>query len=131
MLVNISLSLLLMNYIGAYGIPFAYSCASLTGAVILIVVLNKKVGGFLDSTLSIVLKSLVASLIMSAVVIGISKIFGIYLEDSLISRIIKLFVPTGCGIAVYGLLLYVFKVEQIKDFVSSFVSKFRANKKEG
>ena len=131
MLVNISLSLLLMNYIGAYGIPFAYSCASLTGAVILIVVLNKKVGGFLDSTLSIVLKSLVASLIMSAVVIGISKIFGIYLEDSLISRIIKLCVPTGCGIAVYGLLFDVCKVEQIKDFVSSFVSKFRANKKEG
>lgn len=131
MLVNISLSLILVNYIGAYGIPLAYSAASLTGTVILICVLNKKVGGFLDCTLSVVLKSLFASLVMSAAVLGLSKLFGIYMGEGIIDRVVKLFVPTGVGMAVYALLLYVLKVEQMKDITSSFINKIRSKKKEG
>lgn len=131
MLVNVSLSLILVRFMGAYGIPLAYSTASLTGSVILICVLYKKVGGFLNSTLSVLIKSVIASLVMSAVVIGSSYLLGMWLGDSVIYRIIKLFVPTGIGMAVYAGMLYVLRVEQIKEVVNSILVKLHLKKREG
>ena len=99
--------------------------------LILICVLNKKVGGFLNSTLSVLIKSVVASLVMSAVVIGASYLLGMWLGDSVIYRIIKLFVPTGIGMAVYAGMLYVLRVEQIKEVVNSILVKLHLKKREG
>jgi putative peptidoglycan lipid II flippase len=130
MLINISLSLLLMKYFGAYGIPFAYSVASLSGSVILLIVLGKKVGGFLDSTLSVVIKSFLSSLVMSLMVLSLSRVLSMYLDESVIDRIIKLFVPTFAGVITYGVLLYILKVEQVKGIVSVLITKFSRKKKE-
>ena len=77
----------------AFGIPLAYSVASLTGSVILLVLLKRKVGNYLQSTLSVFFKSLASALIMSAGVIGVSKLLAGVLSDGLATRLIKLFVP--------------------------------------
>jgi putative peptidoglycan lipid II flippase len=130
MVINISFSLVLMKYLGAYGIPLAYSIASLSGSVILLVVLGKKVGGFLDSTFSVVIKSLLSAIIMSAVVVGLSEMLSGWLDESVLDRIIKLFVPTFAGALVYGVMLYIFKVEQIRSIVSGLVLKIPYRKKE-
>jgi putative peptidoglycan lipid II flippase len=130
MVINISFSLVLMKYLGAYGIPLAYSIASLSGSVILLVVLGKKVGGFLDSTVSVVIKSLLSAILMSAVVVGLSEMLSGWLDESVLDRIIKLFVPTFAGALVYGVMLYIFKVEQIRSIVSGLVLKIPYRKKE-
>ncbi len=124
MTINIVLSLVFMRFIGPYGIPLAYSIASLTGAVILVVMLCKKVGGFLNNTLSTALKSLVSSIVMSICVLLLSSHLTAVLDDTILSRVIKLFVPVFVGVVIYGVLLVVLKVPQITDIICKIKTKF-------
>ena len=130
MVINIVLSLILVRSMKAFGIPLAYSVASLTGSVILLVLLKRKVGNYLQSTLSVFFKSLASALVMSAGVIAVSKLLAGVLSDGLATRLIKLFVPAGVGVVIYAVMLLILRVDPIRSVASRLLSKIFGSKKE-
>ncbi len=130
MVINIALSLILVRSMKAFGIPLAYSVASLSGSVILLVLLKRKVGNYLQSTLSVFLKSLFAAVVMSAAVLGLSRLISGVFDDSLSSRLIRLFAPVCVGVLVYAVMLLILRVEPVKSVASKLFSRFCRSKKE-
>ncbi len=130
MVINIVLSLILVRSMKAFGIPLAYSVASLSGSVILLVLLRRRVGNYLQSTLSVFLKCLSAAVIMSGAVLGISRLISGAFDDSLSSRLIRLFVPVCVGILVYAVVLLILRVEPVKSITSKLFSRLCRSKKE-
>ncbi len=112
MAVNIGLSLILIRVIGAYGIPFAYSVASLTGSIVLMVRLKGKIGSYLSGFFVKFLKGAI-----SAAVMGIAAYFTVTWLNSLlpyagiIERILKLIIPAGAGVIVYAVMLVILRVD--------------------
>ena len=70
-------------------------------------------------------KAVIASLIMSAAVILINRALSDMLDDGVLERIIKLFLPSGIGVIIYACLLYMFRVNEIRSIVGSIIIKFR------
>ncbi len=121
MIANISISLILIQFLGAYGIPLAYSCASLIGMCVLLFVVRKKVGTFAKGLGTLIVKSVVASLIMFLVV----ELLNGWLPDAgtVISRIISLFVPVGAGALVYVIMAVVLKITPVTELLFKFLKR--------
>lgn len=121
MLVNISASLILMKIVGAYGIPLAYSFASLVGMCILLFTIKKKVGPYAKGLASTILKSVIASLIMLFVV----ELLNRYLPGSadITSRVIKLIIPVVVGVGVYVVMAFVLKITPVTQVISKFLKR--------
>ncbi len=111
MAVNIVLSLILMPFMKANAIPFAYSVASITGLVILVCALRRKIGAFGTGLLRTVVKCVIAGGIMYGAVelvrFGLSKVGS---SDTLVWRLVELGVPAFCGVVVYGVAICVLRV---------------------
>lgn len=115
MTVNIVLSLILMRYMGAYGIPLAYSIASLSGCVILLYWLKRRIGKFGEGLMETLIKSLISSAIMLAAVLTVNNtLSGMLLQDTLAARLIKLALPCIAGVLVYGAAGTVIGIPEIK-----------------
>ncbi len=113
MAINIILSLVLIKFIGPYGIPLAYSVASLTGMVILMIMLRRNIGNFIENFWINLIKSVSASAIMLAAVLLINK-FAAFSGDSILVRLINLAMPCVAGVIVYGIMLIIFKAPILK-----------------
>ncbi len=112
MAVNIVLSLILIKFIGAYGIPLAYSIASLTGCVVLLAGLKRKIGSYLGGFFEKFLKGLVASVVMGvAVYFMLILMNNIFTIDGIFKRLITLIVPVFTGVLVYALMLLILRVD--------------------
>lgn len=105
MAINIGLSLLLIRHIGAYGIPLAYSIASLSGTAVLFFCLRRKIGPYGKGLGTVLIKSLFSAGIMFVAVVGINHFLGGALPgDSLTLRLVRLGVPCIAGVLIYGIL---------------------------
>ncbi len=105
MAINICLSLILIRYIGAFGVPLAYSIASLTGAVILLFFLRRKIGVFgkgLGKTF--ILSLLSSALMLLAVRLTNQYMLTLLSGDLIVQRIIRLIVPVFVGVVCYAAL---------------------------
>ncbi|MCX7749012.1 MAG: murein biosynthesis integral membrane protein MurJ [Clostridia bacterium] len=127
MLINISASIGLVWLIGfgRYGIPAAASISSLAGAIILLVLIVRKIGDFgVKNLLISTLKVSAASGIMFLCVILINPLitshtFGIEVLD----RTVRLLIPASLGGLVYFGCTTLFKVEEAQDIVKMIKSK--------
>jgi putative peptidoglycan lipid II flippase len=125
MIINISLSLILARFIGVFGIPLAYSISSLSGALILVFLVRRKIGDLGLRSLGInVVKVIGASVIMFILVAGSGMLlenisFGLFLVD----RSIKLFIPVSLGAGSYFLMTYFMKVEESKEMLNKVMLK--------
>ena len=122
--VNVILSLILINVgdIGAYGIPLAYSVSSLVGSVVLLVFLKSKLGSYLKGFFGKFLKGLFASVVMGVLVLVASGFLEkFFAGGSIIDRLISLMVPAFLGVIVYGIMLVILKV----DIVTQVIDKFK------
>jgi len=125
MLINISLSLIFSRFIGVFGIPLAYSISSLSGSLILVFLIRKKIGNLGLRSFGInSIKVFGASAVMFLLVVGISMFldnfsFGMFLID----RCIKLFIPVVLGASSYFLVTYFMKVEEANDMLGKVLSK--------
>ncbi|MDP4181396.1 MAG: murein biosynthesis integral membrane protein MurJ [Bacillota bacterium] len=130
MAINITVSLILSRFIGVYGIPLAYSVSSLSGSIILMFLIRKKIGTLgLKNLMLNVTKIVCSSLLMFAVVISSNMLikrfnFGFFLLD----RTIKLIIPVTIGCAIYFLLTYLFRVEEANDTLDKIRTKFFTKK---
>ena len=132
MAVNISLSLILIKVLeafgilGAYGIPLAYSIASLTGLFILLIMLKKKIGSYAPGLLTTIVKCLISAFVMYACV----YFTGILAEnilsgDGIMQRLIKLIVPTGIGVIAYAIMLVITRVSYATDFLKKLTARLQ------
>lgn len=121
MVANISISLILIQFLGAYGIPLAYSCASLIGMCVLLFVVRKKIGTFAKGLGVLIVKSIIASLIMFLVV----ELLNALLPDAgtVVSRIISLLVPVGAGALVYVIMAVVLKITPVTELLFKFLKR--------
>ena len=126
MIVNIAVSLILINIIGPYGIPVGNSVSMLSGATILFVLLRRKIGGFGGSKLATsILKIAAASLIMAAVTVPVMLVLNRYsFGTDLTDRLVKLFVPAGSGVLVYFAATYMLGLNEPVEVLSKVKVKF-------
>lgn len=124
MAVNITLSLTLTRFIGAYGIPFAYSAASLVGVGVLLVLLRGKIGAYAEGLGRTLIKCMLAALIMAAVVVFVNYGMTAALPSQSVSaRLIKLAVPVFAGIVTYGAAVILLRVEAVKPLLDAVKNK--------
>ena len=124
--VNIILTLVLMHYMKAYGIPLAYSLASLVGIFNLMLILRIKIGSYAPGMIKEILKSVVCSLVMVGAVWLASKGLSMVISvDTLVTKIVELILPVISGIIVYAILGYVVGIEAIKLYGSKILGRFK------
>ncbi len=122
--VNIALSLVLMRIFGPYGLPLAYSIASLAGAGVLLARLRRRIGPFLAGTFAVLWKGLVASGVMFGVVLFLNALLARHLPgDGLALRCLKLALPVTAGVLVYGGMLLVLRVPMALRFMEKLRRK--------
>lgn len=121
MAANITLSLLLMPHLGAYGIPLAYSVASITGMCVLLWAIKKKVGTFAKGFGTLLVKCTIAAAIMLVAVEALNAL--IPAADAIAMRAIRLFVPVGCGLLVYYVMAVILKITPVTEFVRKILRR--------
>ncbi|MBR5535020.1 MAG: murein biosynthesis integral membrane protein MurJ [Clostridia bacterium] len=119
--VNISLSLVLMHYIGAYGIPVAYSVASLCGMGVLLYAIKKKTGSYAKNLGKTALKCIMASFVMLLCVEGLNMLIPD--APNVIMRAIRLFVPVGAGLLVYYIMAIILKIKPVTEFTGKILKR--------
>lgn len=118
--VNIVSSLVLIRFIGALGIPLAYSLSAVTGMVVLLTMLRRKIGSFgIKGLLISSSKVLASSIIMYGIVLLLLAILSHHsLGIDIVDKSIKLFVPAIAGAIVYFISTVLFKVEEAGDVLA-------------
>jgi len=127
MVINIMVSIIMIQFIGPLGIPLAYSVSALAGGIVLMYFMRKKIGPFGIGKFAVTaLKSAIASGIMMAVVFAVNWCFSRMSFGSLfIDRGIKLFIPAGIGVVIYFAATYLLKVEEAVDALKKVKGKLR------
>ena len=129
MIVNIVLSQILMRIIGAYGIPLSYSVSSVIGAAVLLIMLRRKIGKLQSGMIIYFVKCFAAALLMFFAVTFLNSFLDAKLStDSFLIRLIKLFVPVGIGVAVYGGMGIVLKIDYIMNILKSVIGRLKCEK---
>ncbi len=117
MISNVTLSLLFMPHLGAYGIPLAFSISSIFGLLNLLYQLRKKIGSFAKGMGTEIIKAVFSSLCMMIIVFFVNKALGQAFEaDGFIIRLVKLIAPAISGVCVYIIFGLVFKIEIIETY---------------
>jgi len=121
MVVNITLSFILVRFMGLKGIALAYSIAMLTGGAVLIYLIRREIGKFQLSDIFVVaLKSAAACVIMGIAVNGAGRLlqhFDIFSGKT--GRLIEMLVQVFIGVLVYGFCLLLFRVKEFTNTMKS------------
>lgn len=113
---NVILNLVLVKFMGHAGLAFATSIATTVATLLMFYGLKKKIGSLGTKIyITTFIKSGLASAVMGAVAyFTYHGLFGL-LEVSKLYNLISLLVAVGIGVIVYGLLCYIFKVEEVRE----------------
>lgn len=124
--IDIVLNLILVQFMGHAGLGLATSIGNTIATILLFYGLKKKIG-FLG-TLSYIkceLKSGLASAIMGVVAYvvyhGVYSVLGV----SKLYNLVSLIVAVVLDVIVYGVLCYVFRIEEVRDLVDKVVGRLR------
>ncbi|MBO3443033.1 murein biosynthesis integral membrane protein MurJ [Clostridium sp. CCUG 7971] len=115
LVINIILNLILIKPLGYIGIAISTSIASIITIILLFISLKKKTGYFGGDKIIITgIKSLVAAIVMGVVTIFAYN--GLYnlMEPGKLNDIISVSISVMVGAGVYGLLIIIFKIEEVK-----------------
>lgn len=123
---NIVLNLILVQYMGHAGLAFATSIATTIATILMFYGLKKKIGSL--GTLSYIkcgLKAGLASAIMGIVAyIVYHGLYGI-LGVSKLYNLISLLVAVVLAAIVYGVLCYLFGIEEVRDIVDKVIKRLK------
>lgn len=107
-IINVILSVIFVKMIGYTGLPLAASITSILTTMLMLVVINKKIGGIVDKdTLVETIKTLISATVMGIVLYFIQKLS--------LSPIILLVTSVIVGIVSYMLVEALLKSETIKE----------------
>ena len=113
---NIVFNLILVRFMAHAGLAFATSIATTIATLLMFYNLRKKIGPLgIMSYINCGLKSGLASAIMGLIAYytyhSLYSFFGV----SKLYNLISLLVAVGIGVIVYGVLCYLFKIEEVRD----------------
>ncbi len=121
--VNVALSLILINIkgIGAYGIPLAYSVSSLVGSIVLLIALRGKIGRYLNGFFGKFSKGLLSSIVMGiSVVLASGLIESVFSGGGIIDRLMSLVIPVLVGVLVYAIMLIILRVATVIEIIEKY-----------
>ena len=118
MISNIALSLFLIPHFGVYALPLSFSISASVGAAMLVIIMRRKLKFFSGRTTVLTIKCLIASIAMFLILAWFAPLFEELLENSILERAIKLFVPVIVGVTAYFAIAATLGVEQAKAFLS-------------
>lgn len=114
---NLVLSVILVNTMDYLGLPLAASITSIFTAFIMVYMINKKMHGITDkNTVNELIKTLVASIIMGVVVCIVKRLELKY-------EIITLAISVIAGVITYVLAMWIMKSETIEDGKKMLIKK--------
>ena len=123
---NIVLNLILIKYMEHAGLALATSLSTIITLIYLLYKLRIKIGPFgLLSSVKTGLKSLTASIIMGIVVYFLYDIISIRLGIGTLYELTSLLVSVGAGALAYGILIYIFKIEEVNWAIKLIKDKIR------
>ena len=126
MAVNIVLTTVLMHALGAYGIPLAYSLASIIGILNLLWQLKRKIGSYAVGMARELLCAVVCAALMAvAVTFTIKGMNYAVSGDNLLLKGVRLMVPVLVGVMVYAVSGYAFGIESVKFYVNKVLNRFK------
>lgn len=117
---NVVLSVIFVQFMGHKGLAFATSIASTIASLLLLYGLKNKIGHLgTKAYIKTFIKTLIASGIMGVVAYFVYN--GMYgsIASLKVGNLISLLVAAGLGALIYGVLCYVFKVEEVIDLVEN------------
>lgn len=116
---NITLNLILVNYMGHNGLALATSITALVTTIPLILALKTKIGslGLLNSV-RVLLKTSVSGLVMGLILFKVYPIIYSVIGQGFIKEAIGLIITTGIGAFIYFLGLYILKLKEMDKFFS-------------
>lgn len=115
LLVNLVLGLVLMQFYGFVGLAVALTVASLFNALLLLVLLQRKVGTFFQKALYVpILKVLPACLLMAIVVSFLLSSVDWLQSGLLLHKSLVLSAAVVVGALIYLACCYLFKVDEIR-----------------
>lgn len=128
--INIVLDILLKDVLGAKGLTLATSIASSCGAIMMIIVLRKKVGKMgLSSSARQVLKILLATAICGIVTWFIyTNIFSVLGGGLFKDQLLRFLISGLIGLVVYIGMAFLLKVDAARRFLGIVKSKLRRKK---
>lgn len=117
LILNIVLSIILIKYLELGGLALASSISGITGTILLLFSLKKKIGDFgIREILVCIFKISIASVVMAIMLNIIYNQIRFYTGSQFASLLISI----TCGFFVYTLLVFFMKIEEIESLKRSF-----------
>ena len=127
---NIIFNLIFMQFMAHAGLAFATSIANTVATLLLYYELKKKIGSLgTKGYISNFIKSGFASVIMGVIVYVVYHSLFSLLGVSKLANLLSLLSAVGIGVLVYGVLCYVFGIEEVKELIGK--GKERIKRKAG
>lgn len=128
-MINITLNLILSKVIGYTGLAIASTIATFAGVGIYFYMLRKKIGPFgISKILNVGIKCLVSALIMGLITIITYNKLSLMLGSATLQLTIVLGISVIVGAIVYGVLIYILKVEEMNMILEFIKSKLKRRK---
>lgn len=127
---NLIFNLIFIQFMAHAGLAFATSIANTVATLLLYYELKKKIGslgtkGYISNFIKAGIASAIMGVIVYIVYDGLFGLFGV----SKLANLLSLLSAVGTGVIVYGVLCYVFGIEEVKDLIGK--AKDRVMKKAG
>ncbi|MEG2246567.1 MAG: murein biosynthesis integral membrane protein MurJ [Peptostreptococcaceae bacterium] len=123
---NIVLNIIFVKILGYSGLALATSFSALICILLLFNSLNKKIGYFgQDKIYSTMFKSLMAAIVMGIITKNIYKLIASALGIGFIQEFTALLGSVMVGIVIYGIMIILFKVEEVNSIVNIFKAKLK------
>ncbi len=123
---NIVLNLILSKYMGYIGLAIASTISAYIGLTIFYFTLKRKVGSFGGKSIFITCtKSIIAAIIMGIVTKFAYGKLAYILDESLLGQITSLGASISIGVLIYGVLVIIFKIEEINYFMDMAKTKLK------
>ncbi|MEI7884008.1 MAG: murein biosynthesis integral membrane protein MurJ [Clostridia bacterium] len=127
-IISVCLSFILIPLMGSSGLALANTIAAYINMLQLFIILLQKVPGLsVRKFLPTVFKVLLAVTIMSAAIIPLTFYLEKLLGSATLQRLITIVIVGIVGLLVYGIIIYLLKVEEIKWFLNIFKQRKSKN----
>ena len=118
---NVTLSLVLVKLMGYTGLPLAASITSIVIGILMVVLISKNVKGLIEKEdLKELAKILISSIFMGLIIIALKNVI---VGNTILSTLLRIIASVGCGIIVYFASVLLMKNKTLDDFISKLKSR--------
>jgi putative peptidoglycan lipid II flippase len=125
LIVNVVASIILMQPLKHSGLALANSLASMVNVIVLIIILNKKIGTFLDRNFyHSLLKIIISSLVMWGAILLVGIFIPWNTNGNFKTRLTYLVLAIAVGAITYFVCSYILKSPEINSFIRQLKKRF-------